>query len=110
MIGDELLCWLQSKWLVAGLFGVVVLCRHDAEAMWALMGSVMNSIFAVVLKKILNQERPVPSLRSEPGMPSSHSQSIFYTFMFANFSSKLFYYSSIVEFNSWFSVKCSMLW
>ncbi|XP_050383297.1 lipid phosphate phosphatase epsilon 2, chloroplastic [Argentina anserina] len=75
-----------SKWLVSGLFGLVILCRHDGEAMWALMGSVMNSTLSVVLKKILNQQRPVPSLRSEPGMPSSHSQSIFYIFMFTIFS------------------------
>ncbi|XP_004287875.1 PREDICTED: lipid phosphate phosphatase epsilon 2, chloroplastic [Fragaria vesca subsp. vesca] len=75
-----------SKWLVSGVFAVVILCRHDGEAMWAALGSVVNSILCIVLKKILNQERPVPSLRSEPGMPSSHSQSIFYIFMFAIFS------------------------
>ncbi|KAL6222379.1 hypothetical protein ACLB2K_005771 [Fragaria x ananassa] len=75
-----------SKWLVSGIFAVVILCRHDGEAMWAALGSVVNSILSIVLKKILNQERPVPSLRSEPGMPSSHSQSIFYIFMFAIFS------------------------
>ncbi|KAL6227132.1 hypothetical protein ACLB2K_001091 [Fragaria x ananassa] len=75
-----------SKWLVSGIFAVVILCRHDGEAMWAALGSVVNSILSVVLKKILNQERPVPSLRSEPGMPSSHSQSIFYIFLFAVYS------------------------
>ncbi|PRQ47553.1 putative phosphatidate phosphatase [Rosa chinensis] len=72
-----------SKWLVSGLFAVVILCRHDAEALWAAMGSVVNSTLSIVLKKILNQDRPIPSVRSEPGMPSSHSQSIFYIFMFA---------------------------
>lgn len=81
---------------MSGLFAVVILCRHDAEAMWAVMGSVGNSMLSIILKRILNQERPAPSLRSEPGMPSSHSQSIFYIVMFAIFSSNslVFFFSS----------------
>lgn len=71
-----------SKWLVAGLFAVVLLWRHDAEALWAAMGSVLNSALSIILKRILNQERPVSHLRSDPGMPSSHAQSIFYSVMF----------------------------
>lgn len=72
----------MSKWLVAALFGGVILWRHDAEALWAAMGSVLNSILSIILKRILNQERPVSTLRSDPGMPSSHSQSIFFTVVF----------------------------
>ncbi|XP_008241715.1 PREDICTED: lipid phosphate phosphatase epsilon 1, chloroplastic [Prunus mume] len=75
-----------SKWIVSALFAVVILWRHDAEAMWAAMGSVANTILSAALKKILNQERPVPSLRSEPGMPSSHAQSIFYIVLFTIWS------------------------
>lgn len=67
-----------SKWLVSGLFSVVIIWRHDSEALWATMGSVINSALAMVLKRILNQERPVPTLKSDPGMPSSHAQSIFF--------------------------------
>ncbi|KAK3418764.1 hypothetical protein EUGRSUZ_H03331 [Eucalyptus grandis] len=48
-----------SKWLVAGVFGAIILLRHDAESRWAPMGSDVNSILSVVLKQILNQERPV---------------------------------------------------
>lgn len=72
-----------SKWLVAALFGGVILWRHDAEALWVAMGSVINAMLSVVLKRILNQERPFSTMRSDPGMPSSHAQSIFYTSMFA---------------------------
>ncbi|CAL9027116.1 unnamed protein product [Prunus brigantina] len=75
-----------SKWIISALFAVVILWRHDAEAMWAAMGSVANTILSAALKKILNQERPVPSLRSEPGMPSSHAQSIFYIVLFTIWS------------------------
>ncbi|KAL7223897.1 hypothetical protein ACSBR1_025374 [Camellia fascicularis] len=76
-----------SKWIVTALFGAILLWRHDAEALWAAMGSVANVGLSTVLKQLLNQERPVSNLRSDPGMPSSHAQSIFFTFVFAVFSS-----------------------
>uniref|UniRef100_K3YZP7 Phosphatidic acid phosphatase type 2/haloperoxidase domain-containing protein n=1 Tax=Setaria italica TaxID=4555 RepID=K3YZP7_SETIT len=67
----------MSKWLVAGCFAFVALWKHDAEVIWILLGAVTNSLLSVVLKKLLNHERP-SALRSDPGMPSSHAQSIFY--------------------------------
>ncbi|CAO2047819.1 unnamed protein product, partial [Urochloa humidicola] len=67
----------MSKWLVAGCFAFAALWKHDAEIIWILLGSVANSLLSVVLKKVLNHERP-SALRSDPGMPSSHAQSIFY--------------------------------
>lgn len=75
-----------SKWLVAALFAAVILLRHDAEALWIAMGSVVNAVLSMVLKKILNQERPIATLRSDPGMPSSHAQSIFFTVVFVALS------------------------
>ncbi|KAH7566373.1 hypothetical protein ACOSP7_022823 [Xanthoceras sorbifolium] len=72
-----------SKWLVSGLFAALIIWRHDNEALWILMGSVVNAMLSVALKRILNQERPVPTSRSDPGMPSSHAQSIFFIFSFA---------------------------
>ncbi|XP_020251525.1 lipid phosphate phosphatase epsilon 2, chloroplastic-like isoform X2 [Asparagus officinalis] len=73
----------MSKWLIAALFGLVILWKHDSEAMWVAMGSVVNSCISVKLKNILNHRRPASALRSDPGMPSSHAQSIFYTALFA---------------------------
>ncbi|KAF8405261.1 hypothetical protein HHK36_010162 [Tetracentron sinense] len=72
-----------SKWLVAAFFGVVIIWRHDAEALWAAMGSVVNIVLSVILKQMLNQERPFSTSRSDPGMPSSHAQSIFFAVIFA---------------------------
>ncbi|KMZ61014.1 Phosphatidic acid phosphatase [Zostera marina] len=69
---------LLSKWMVAVLFGIIIVWKHDAEILWIAMGSVINSWFSVSLKKILNHQRPVPHLKSDPGMPSSHAQSLFY--------------------------------
>ncbi|KAI3882654.1 hypothetical protein MKW92_012262 [Papaver armeniacum] len=72
-----------SKWLVATVFGIIVIWRHDALTMWAATGAVANAWLSITLKRILNQERPVASLGSGPGMPSSHAQSIFFASVFA---------------------------
>lgn len=74
--------------MVAALFGSVLLLRHDGAALWAVIGSVSNSALSVALKRILNQERPVATLRSDPGMPSSHAQSISFISVFTVFSGK----------------------
>lgn len=74
---------MQSKWLVTVFFGIFLLTRHDAAAMWAALGSVINAAMSTILKRLLNQERPVSNLRSDPGMPSSHAQSISYMTAFA---------------------------
>ncbi|XP_072959994.1 lipid phosphate phosphatase epsilon 2, chloroplastic-like [Typha angustifolia] len=73
----------MSKWVVAALFGIVILWKHDAEVLWAAMGSVVNSWLSITLKQIINHQRPASALRSDPGMPSSHAQSIFYAAAFA---------------------------
>ncbi|XP_014519971.1 lipid phosphate phosphatase epsilon 2, chloroplastic [Vigna radiata var. radiata] len=70
-----------SKWIVTALFGSFILWRHDAEALWFTSGSILNALLSVLLKRILNQERP-STLKSDPGMPSSHAQSIFFAVFF----------------------------
>lgn len=50
--------------------GIILFWRHDIETLWATSGGVLNARLSVVLKNILNHERPVPTLRSDPGMPS----------------------------------------
>ncbi|KAI4381171.1 hypothetical protein MLD38_007274 [Melastoma candidum] len=72
-----------SKWVVSGMLCSVVLWKHDAEALWMVLGSVFNTILSVTLKRVINQERPVANLRSDPGMPSSHAQSISFVITFA---------------------------
>ncbi|XP_028774614.1 lipid phosphate phosphatase epsilon 1, chloroplastic [Neltuma alba] len=75
-----------SKWMVSAFFGALILWRHDAESLWFAAGSILNAVFSVVLKRILNQERP-STLKSDPGMPSTHGQSIFFFVAFAILSS-----------------------
>ncbi|PIA38414.1 hypothetical protein AQUCO_02800252v1 [Aquilegia coerulea] len=72
----------MSKWLFAALVAALVIWKHDGEALWVAMGFAMNSWLAIALKHILNHERPISTLRSDPGMPSSHSQLIFFGVIF----------------------------
>ncbi|XP_065851502.1 lipid phosphate phosphatase epsilon 2, chloroplastic isoform X2 [Euphorbia lathyris] len=72
-----------SKWLVSVLFGGFILWRHDVQSLWIAMGSVLNALLSVGLKQILNQERPSATSKSDPGMPSSHAQCLFYTVVFS---------------------------
>ncbi|KAL1354860.1 hypothetical protein HN51_006914 [Arachis hypogaea] len=75
-----------SKWIVAVSFGGFILWSHDIEeALWIFAGSILNSFLSVLLKNILNQERP-SALKSDPGMPSTHAQSIFFVVFFFIFS------------------------
>ncbi|CAD5325449.1 unnamed protein product [Arabidopsis thaliana] len=80
--GIEAIVNRLSKWVVSVLFGSIILLRHDGAALWAVIGSISNSALSVVLKRILNQERPTTTLRSDPGMPSSHAQSISFISVF----------------------------
>ncbi|XP_006647758.1 lipid phosphate phosphatase epsilon 1, chloroplastic-like [Oryza brachyantha] len=82
-----------SKWLIAGCYASAALWKHDALIMWAMSGSVLNSLFSQLLKRMFNHERPSPALRSDPGMPSSHAQSFLYAAMFLILS--LFYWLGI---------------
>ncbi|WCJ24964.1 Phosphatidic acid phosphatase (PAP2) family protein [Euphorbia peplus] len=73
-----------SKWLVSVLLGAFMLWRHDAGSLWVGMGSVLNALLSVPLKQIVNQERPSASTsKSDPGMPSSHDQCLFYVVVFS---------------------------
>lgn len=71
-----------SKWIVALTFSGFILLKHDAFTFWATMGSVINVMLSLTLKKTLKQERPVSGVSSGHGMPSSHAQSIFYAIIF----------------------------
>ncbi|GKA68852.1 lipid phosphate phosphatase epsilon 1, chloroplastic [Tanacetum coccineum] len=57
-------------------YGVVILLRQDDLALWAVLGSILNVLLSFTLKQLINQERPDPEVRSGPGMPSTHAQSI----------------------------------
>ncbi|MED6181194.1 hypothetical protein PIB30_017168 [Stylosanthes scabra] len=75
-----------SKWIVGTFFGgSILLSCNVGEALWIVAGSIMNLFLSIFLKNILNQERP-SALKSDPGMPSSHAQTMFFTAIFFIFS------------------------
>ncbi|XP_033144647.1 lipid phosphate phosphatase epsilon 1, chloroplastic-like isoform X2 [Brassica rapa] len=81
--GIEAIVNRLSKWVVFILFASIILLRHDGTALWGIIGSVSNATLCVVLKRMLNQARPATTSRTDPGMPSSHAQSISYISLFA---------------------------
>ncbi|XP_028807220.1 lipid phosphate phosphatase epsilon 2, chloroplastic-like [Neltuma alba] len=70
-----------SKWMTTILFNAYIIWRHDAETLWFALGCALNMMLSVELKHILNQERP-STLKSDPGMPSSHAQTFYFIAMF----------------------------
>lgn len=82
---------MQTKWIVlAGVLAVVV-WKHDHAVLWAGIGGVVNSGIAKSLKRIIKQERPLSAahLKADPGMPSSHAQSLGYVALYAAIGCKL---------------------
>lgn len=79
---------LQSKWVVLATAATVVLIWRDHDqVLWASTGSVLNSASSKILKKIFNQQRPLTAvgLKADPGMPSSHAQSLGFLALYAAF-------------------------
>lgn len=60
----------------------VVLARREFITMAALVGQIANVALNIVIKKYLNQPRPASTSLSGPGMPSNHSQFVFFTTAF----------------------------
>lgn len=50
--------------------------RRDLPTFSFVLGAVLNGVLSKVLKRLLNQKRPEGSEQSDPGMPSSHAQSL----------------------------------
>lgn len=72
------------------VFSALVIGKHDSESLWATIGAVSNSIISICLKHLLNHERPMSAIKTDPGMPSSHGQSIFFVGVYAALSCKFF--------------------
>lgn len=75
----------SSKWVISAILVAVVIWKHDAEVIWAASGSILNTGSSRILKYLFNHQRPLSALnlKSDPGMPSSHGQSIGYLAVYA---------------------------
>lgn len=76
---------VSSRWIVVAVVIAVVVWKHDDQVLWAVTGGILNAGLSKLLKKIFNQKRPLTALglKADPGMPSSHAQSLGYLSLYA---------------------------
>lgn len=67
-----------TKWLVSGTAFATLCWRRDVQSAGCIFGAVLNALVAKILKRVFNAARPSGSRLSDPGMPSSHAQSLFF--------------------------------
>lgn len=66
-----------TKWTVSAATALVLFRnRADAATRFAVVGSVVAAFLTKVLKKVINEARPSEARKADPGMPSSHAQSL----------------------------------
>lgn len=68
----------STKWVVSAAVAYTLATRRDIPTLSFVVGSLMNGVLSKVLKRLLNQKRPDTATQTDPGMPSSHAQSLFF--------------------------------
>lgn len=68
----------SAKYIVVGIALLVVLFLETPQPVYYVASGVFNAFLSKVIKAIVKEPRPVESKKPGYGMPSSHSQSIFY--------------------------------
>jgi len=109
-----------TKWLVSGAAFCALVWRHDVYVAWCLLCSIFSVISCKVLKKLINHDRPDNSpQKPDPGMPSSHANSLAYLAVYVAISvvgswghtgiSRLVASSVVMlaMFLTWMRVKCN---
>ena len=66
----------STKFIVSGACLAVLLTHPNVPVCWCLSGSVFNSLNSKLLKRLINESRPEGATKLDPGMPSSHAQSL----------------------------------
>ncbi|KXZ45760.1 hypothetical protein GPECTOR_51g746 [Gonium pectorale] len=66
----------QTKWAVSAAVFVVLVVRRDAAVAWCVLGSIIASFLNKALKYVINEQRPANARKDDPGMPSSHANSL----------------------------------
>lgn len=66
----------STKWSVSAIAFGTLLLRRDVTACWCIMGSVVAAFNCRLLKYAINQSRPESARKADPGMPSSHANSL----------------------------------
>lgn len=66
----------STKWTVSSLAALFLIFKQEPSVLWALLGSIVSSFINKALKKVINQQRPASARKEDPGMPSSHANSL----------------------------------
>ena len=69
---------LETKVFVSGATFLVLAYKRDVQSAAFLLGAVSNALLSKILKRLINASRPQGAQLSDPGMPSSHAQSLFF--------------------------------
>lgn len=67
-----------TKFVVSGAAAAVLLYRRDEHVAWCLLGAVCAAFVNKGVKRLINAPRPAGARKADPGMPSSHAQSLAY--------------------------------
>lgn len=65
-----------TKWAVSSAVFATLAWRRDVRSCWCVAGSIVSAFNCKVLKRAINQSRPEGARKVDPGMPSSHAQSL----------------------------------
>ena len=80
---------------------------HNYFTLHFVVGSILNMMLGKAMKRILNIQRPTQSIKSDPGMPSSHATSLSYfatSFTLTASNPAFQYNSSLIILASWLYV------
>ena len=69
---------LETKVFVSGATFLTLMYKRDVQCFSFLAGAISNALLSKILKRLINSSRPKGAQLSDPGMPSSHAQSLFF--------------------------------
>lgn len=67
-----------TKYAVSGAAAATLAAHPNAHVAWCLLGAVVAAFVNKAVKKVINAPRPANAHKPDPGMPSSHAQSLAY--------------------------------
>lgn len=71
-----------ARVVVASAVALTLLVRRDPATYLWVAGGILNASVSKVLKRLINESRPVGARTADPGMPSSHAMSLFFLSVF----------------------------
>lgn len=74
----------STKWMVSAAVFSTLAMRRDLLCAWWVLGSILAAVLCRALKYALNEARPPTARKADPGMPSSHANSLGFLTMFVS--------------------------